>query len=175
MRNSFDSLRDGWFKHFLTRRGIVIRNEYHEDRQRFVEHLIENIMHSSPKILWVSLPIFAMILNILYFRHKKTFFYVNHGIFTIHVYCATFILLLMTILAQKLGYLAPWTWVHVITILVMVALSLWMLIYLYKAMRGFYGQGRGKTFLKYCIIFCTAGLINICLLAIFMLISVFSV
>src|SRR5262249_23217462 len=49
-----DSLRDGWLKHFITRRGIVIRQEWHEDRARFFEHLMENILHSFPKILWIS-------------------------------------------------------------------------------------------------------------------------
>ncbi|HVU98453.1 MAG TPA: DUF3667 domain-containing protein [Puia sp.] len=170
-----DSLRDGWLKHFITRRGIVIRQEWHEDKARFVEHLMENILHSFPKILWISLPIFALILNILYFRHKKTFFYVNHGIFTIHVYCATFIQLFLILMLYLIGRASASGWVHLITGLATFAICLWTLIYLYKAMRGFYGQRRAKTFLKYFIVMGLMFWINIILLTVFLLISVFSV
>jgi len=170
-----DSLRDGWLKHFITRRGIVIRQEWHEDKARFVEHLMENILHSFPKILWISLPIFAMILNVLYFRQKKTFFYVNHGIFTIHVYCATFIQLFLILMLYLIGRASDSTWVHIITGLVTFAICLWTLIYLYKAMRGFYGQRRAKTFLKYFIVMGLMFWINLILLTVFLLISVFSV
>lgn len=169
-----DSLRDDWFTHFLTRRGIVIRQEWHEDKSRFIEHLFENILHSFPKILWISLPIFAMILNILYFRHKKTYFYVNHGIFTIHVYCATFIQLFLGLMVYQIGRSLPTGW-KVITVLVNFAIFLWMLIYLYKAMRGFYGQGRAKTLVKYFIVMSLMFFINLILLVLFLLISVFSV
>ena len=170
-----DSLRDGWFQHFMTRRGIVIRQEWKEDRRRFIEHLLENILHSFPKILWISLPIFAMILNILYFRHKKQFFYVNHGIFTIHVYCATFIQLFLAMMLYTLRKATEAHWLHVIIDLTNFAIFLWMLIYLYKAMRGFYGQRRAKTFLKYFIVMSLMFWINLFLLVVFLLISVFSV
>jgi hypothetical protein len=169
-----DSLRDGWLNRFFTKRGIVIRQEWHEDRRLFVEHLLENVMHSFPKILWVSLPIFAMILNILYFRHKQ-YYYVNHGIFTIHVYCATFIQLFLGMMLYTLRRHTSAQWLHITIDLANFAIFLWMLIYLYKAMRGFYGQGRGKTFLKYFITMWLMFWINLFLLIVFLLISVFSV
>jgi Protein of unknown function (DUF3667) len=168
-----DSLRDGWLKRWFTRRNILINEEYRAEPRLFKEHLEENILHSFPKILFVSLPIFALILNILYFRHKE-YYYVDHGIFTIHVYCATFILLLLAILLNRLDNALGWGWFHVISIILTVALSIYMMIYLYKAMRGFYHQRRAKTFLKYCITFFVAALINGILTTIFILISVFS-
>ena len=136
--------------------------------------LIENIFHSFPKILWISLPIFAMILNILYFRHKQ-YFYVNHGIFTIHVYCATFIQLFLFMVIYKIGKAVPPGWMHTIAVLIDFVVFLWMMIYLYKAMRGFYGQRRAKTFLKYFILFSLMTIINLILLVIFLAISVFTV
>ncbi len=170
-----DSLRDGWLKHFMTRRGIVIRQEWHEDKRLFIEHLMENILHSFPKILWISLPIFAMILNILYFRHKKQYYYVNHGIFTIHLYCATFIQLFLGLMIYLIRRATSAQWLHIILDLANFAIFLWMIIYLYKAMRGFYGQRRGKTFLKYFIVMSLMFWINLFLLVLFLLISVFSV
>jgi len=169
-----DSLRDGWIKHFITRRGIVIKEEWRDDKRLFVEHLLENIFHSFPKILWISLPIFALILNILYFRHKQ-YFYVNHGIFTIHVYCATFIQLFLAMMLFTIRKAATAQWLHIILDLANFAIFLWMLIYLYKAMRGFYGQRRAKTFVKYFITMGLMFFINLILLCLFLLISVFSV
>jgi Protein of unknown function (DUF3667) len=169
-----DSLRDGWLKRTIIRRTMLIQKEWKEDPRLFKEHLIENIFHSFPKILWISLPIFAMILNILYFRHKQ-YYYVNHGIFTIHVYCATFIQLFVFLMIYELGKVTPSGWLHTILVLLNIAVFIWMMIYPYKAMRGFYMQRRAKTFLKYFFVFSLMSIINLILLTIFLLISVFTV
>ena len=169
-----DSLRDGWLKRMFKRRIIVVNNEWHEDRRLFTEHLLENIFHSFPKILFISLPIFALIMNMLYFRHKQ-YYYVDHGIFTIHVYCATFILLLGAILLQALHSAVEWQWLKIILDIVIFALYLYMMIYQYKAMRCFYRQRRGKTLVKYMISFSIMNFINLILVCIFLLISLFSV
>lgn len=169
-----DSLRDGWFKTIVMRRMIHITQEWREDKHRFYDRLFENIYHSFPKILFVSLPIFALILNILYFRHKQ-YYYVNHGIFAIHVYCATFVLMLVSMLLDRLDKAIGVHWIHVIADILEFVLFLYIVIYLYKAMRGFYKQGRGKTFLKYFITFVSASIVNLILLVIFLLISIVSV
>ena len=169
-----EDMRDGWLKRVTTRKIIHLQEEYRNDKRAFNEHLKENLMHSFPKILFVTLPIFAMILNILYFRHKKRFYYVDHGIFTIHVYCATFILLLLYILLQKIAGSVGVAWIQVICYVLMFAVWVYILIYLYKAMRGYYGQGRFKTFVKYFITCLLAFIVNIFLLVLFFLISVVS-
>jgi hypothetical protein len=169
-----DSLRDGWLKHKVMERLIVATQEYHEDKRRYKERLLENIFHSFPKILFWSLPFFALILNILYFRHKQ-YFYVSHGIFTIHVYCATFILLLVSILLTTLSGWLGWGWFKVVSDLLQLALWFYIMIYLYKAMRGFYKQRRAKTFLKYFIACSVAFVVNLILFLIFLLLSFVSV
>lgn len=165
-----DSLRDGWLKHKVMERLIVATQEYHEDKRRYKERLLENIMHSFPKILFWSLPFFALILNVLYFRHKQ-YFYVSHGIFTIHVYCATFILLLVSILLNALSDWLGWGWFKVVSGLLQLALWFYIMIYLYKAMRGFYKQRRAKTFVKYFIACSVAFVVNLILFLIFLLLS----
>jgi hypothetical protein len=109
----------------------------------------------------------------LYFRHQK-YYYVDHGIFTIHVYCATFILLLLAMLLNQLSAALNWGWFRVIASIAIFVLSLYIMIYLYKAMRGFYKQGRAKTFVKYFITCSLAFILNLILLLIFLLISVIS-
>jgi hypothetical protein len=169
-----DSLRDGWFTRVMKHRLITIGEEYHKDKKSFKEHFAENFFHSFPKILFFSLPFFALILNILYFRHKQ-YYYVDHGIFTIHLYCANFILILAMMLLSKLSDLAPWGWLQVLTGFLIFGIWVYMLIYLYKAMRGFYKQGRAKTFLKYFITFFLAFIVNLIILLIFILISAITI
>jgi Protein of unknown function (DUF3667) len=165
-----DSLRDGWLKHKVMDQLIVATQEYHEDKRRYKEHFMENLLHSFPKILFWSLPFFALVLNILYFRHKQ-YFYVSHGIFAIHVYCATFILILAAILLNALSNWLGWGWFKVVSDLLQLVLWFYIMIYLYKAMRGFYKQRRAKTFVKYFIACSVAFVVNLILLLIFLLLS----
>jgi hypothetical protein len=166
-----DSLRDGWFKRRLMEKLVVAQEEYIRDKERYKEKFLENLLHSFPKILFWSLPFFALILNVLYVRRKKQFYYVDHGIFTIHVYCATFLLLLICMLLGVLSDWAQWGWFKILTDILVFLICIYIMIYLYKAMRGFYKQGRFKTFVKYFITCCLAFVINLILLTIFLVIS----
>ena len=169
-----DSLRNGWFARILKRRLIAIGIEYHQDKKSWKQHFAENFLHSFPKILFFSLPFFALILNMLYFRHKQ-YFYVDHGIFTIHLYIANFILILIMVLLNKLSDLINVEWIQVIIGILNFLIWLYMLIYLYKAMRGFYKQGRFKTFVKYFLTCCMALVVNMILLMIFLILSAITI
>lgn len=170
-----DSLRDGWLKRTIMHKLIVANDEFRRDKKGYYERFGENLLHSFPKILFVSLPFFALILNILYFRRKKTFYYVSHGIFTIHVYCATFLLSLAIMLLTKLKGVVDMRWFSVLSGVAIFLMILYLCIYLYKAMRGFYGQGRFKTFVKYCLVCLLAFIVNTFLLVLFVLISAISI
>jgi hypothetical protein len=170
-----DSLKDGWLKRTLMRKIVAAGAQYEQDPQRFKEKFWENWMHSFPKILFWSLPFFALTLNVLYFRHKKQFYYVDHGIFTIHVYIAGFLLLLMCML---LSILTDWVgvhWLQIVTDILITVVCIYGFIYLYKAMRGFYKQRRAKTILKYFIVFWMAFIINLTLFLIFTILSAINI
>jgi hypothetical protein len=168
------SNRDGWFKTLAKRKLIAINAAYHKDKRGYFEHVRENFMHSFPKILFISLPFFALILKLVYVRRKQ-FYYTSHGIFAIHLYCSTFILMLVMILATNLHDAVSWKWLHVLMDVISFAVWIYMLIYFYKALRKFYGQGRFKTFLKYCIISFLAFMVNLFLMLLFILISAISI
>jgi uncharacterized protein DUF3667 len=170
-----ESARDSWMGRTFTRKIIAANEEYHRDKHRYWEHFIENLLHSFPKILFFSLPFFALFLNILYAREKKEFFYVSHGIFAIHVYCATFILILVTTLLNELKNVLDWRWLHILINILVAGIAFYIFIYLYKAMRGFYRQGRVKTFIKYFIMCTLSFILNLILLLIFLAISAVSV
>jgi hypothetical protein len=166
--------QDGWFSKLLKRKTIEIRNEMRADQKLFFEHFQEKLLHSFPKILFISLPFFALMLKLVYIRRPQ-FYYTNHGIFAIHLYCATFIILLVVLLFNKLQEIAAWEWVKVTCSVFITLAWLYIFIYLYKAMRNFYKQNRFKTIVKYLIINLLAFIINLLLFVLFVLISVISV
>ncbi|HTR29511.1 MAG TPA: DUF3667 domain-containing protein [Puia sp.] len=170
-----DSLRDGWLERRMMHKIIAANIEFRRDSRAYIAHVAENIMHSIPKVLFVSLPLFALILYLMYFRRRKTYYYVDHGIFTIHLYCATFILTMAAILIFQLAHAVGVGWVKVIAGILIFALCVYIVIYLYKAMRGFYRQGRFKTFAKYCLVCLLSFIINSIIFVIFILLSVVSV
>lgn len=170
-----DSLRDGWLERRVIHKIIAANIAFRKDPKEYFSHVAENIMHSIPKVLFVSLPLFALILYLVYIRRRKTFFYVDHGIFAIHLYCATFILTMTAILIYQLVHAVGLGWVKVIGGILIFALCLYIVIYLYKAMRGFYRQRRFKTFVKYCIVCGLSFIINSIIFVIFILLSVVSV
>jgi hypothetical protein len=141
--------RDGWFTRSVKRKEIHLSEKMKKEGAPAVfTQLLDKFMHSFPQILFLSLPLLALILQLLYIRRRKQFFYVNHGIFLIHIYIYSFINLLVYFSLGKLGEAMGWNWMPWIQFL----LALHALWYVYKAMRNFYGQGRLKTFTKFFLL-----------------------
>ncbi len=98
-------------------------------------------------MLFVSLPLFALILKLVYIRRKQ-FYFSDHGVFTIHLYVFSFLFLLVVFGIGELEKVTGWGDLEWVTIL----LFLLLFFYLYKAMRKFYGQRRAKTFIKFMLV-----------------------
>ena len=161
--------RDGWIVRQIQKKQIEVNGRYRSNPEEGLRAFSETIMHKLPYLLFISLPLFALILKLLYIRRKE-FFYADHGIFTIYHYIFSFILLLFAFGFNKLQDLTGWGvfgWINFVLYL------LW-LFYLYKGMRNFYRQRRGKTILKYILLHIAALVVNIVLLAIFFFLSVFT-
>lgn len=145
--------RDPWFKRIANRRLIILHEEYHENKKGFQKELTESTMHTFPKILFVSLPFFALMLRLLNIRRRKEILYVDHAIFTIHLYCASFIIILAMMLISKLSDIVGtgnYDWIPDIILILL------FFFYQYKAMHNFYRQGRAKTIVKMVILdFCS--------------------
>jgi len=160
--------RDGWFKSRLARKEISINLKYGNDPKGAAQKLGQNVLYRLPYMLFVSLPLFAFILQLLYIRRKQ-FYYADHGVFTIHLYIFSFILLLVVFGLDELRDITGWGFIN----FVMVILFLGLNVYLYKAMRVFYGQRRLKTFIKYLLTALFSLLMMIVLLAIFFFFSAY--
>jgi len=104
-------------------------------------------MHSVPQMLFISLPILALILKLLYIRRKQ-FYYVSHGIFAIHLYIFIFISLLVIFALSRVKSEVNWSIFGFLSAILIVGLF----VYEYMALKNFYRQGWIKTFFKFFLL-----------------------
>ncbi|MES2773129.1 MAG: DUF3667 domain-containing protein [Bacteroidota bacterium] len=144
--------RDGWFIRTLLKKQISLDNKYRYDANGFIMVLKEKFIHSLPQMLFISLPLFALVLQLLYIRRKQ-FYYTDHGVFSIYHFIAVFIIMLFLLGLEKLWNATGWTVFKYMSI----GCLLYILFYLYKSMRNFYQQRRGKTIIKFILLCMVAG------------------
>ncbi|OSZ80158.1 hypothetical protein CAP36_02555 [Chitinophagaceae bacterium IBVUCB2] len=140
--------RDGWFMRRLTKKQIEVNNKYRKNPEEAWKKLGNNILHKLPYMLFVSLPLFALILRLVYIRRRKDFYFADHGVFTIHLYVFSFLLLLVVFIIAEIENVVRSGELEWVVILLFIGLF----FYLYKAMRNFYKQRRAKTFLKFLLV-----------------------
>jgi len=164
------SKRDNWFTSLMVKKAIQINEKYGHDNKKIGEAIIEKFQHYFSRMLYISLPLFSLFLWFLYRRNKNHFF-VDHLIFSIHIYCAFFIILFIVKLVNGLTNLVFDKTFLFVTLLTPILLFL----YLYKALRNHFNQSRGKTILKFLILnFLTIVLMGI-LMFLFIMLSLFNI
>jgi hypothetical protein len=132
-----------WLKRRLTPERLVkICEDMKKDNGRqFLRNLYDNI----PIALIVLLPIMAFVLKLLYPLSRR--YYVEHLLFFVHFHAFLFLILTLQILVGRLNSLLPTP--EAAGILIIVAASFYVPVYLFVAMRRVYGQGRLVTAFKY--------------------------
>jgi hypothetical protein len=81
---------------------------------------------------------------------------VDHGIFSIHLYIFSFLILL-----GLFGLRALHSATHLEIVAWMeFAVIVYAFVYYFKSMRRFYGQSRGKTWLKYILLFIMSSIVQ---------------
>jgi hypothetical protein len=152
-RKSYDSaLAHGkdhnWIERQLVYKQIELNEKYKGNSKAFISTLINSLLHSIPQMLFITLPLFALWLKLMYARRRQ-YYYVDHAIFTVHLFVFIFILELVIMGLNKIAdATAALNWFKYISGI----LTLGLFFYIYKAMRNFYRQGRGKTILKFLIL-----------------------
>jgi hypothetical protein len=155
--------RHSYLTQKIVSREIELRNKHKNDLKG---HLLESYFHSFPQIAFLSLPLFALILQLLYVR-RKNFYYVNHLIYTIHYYCAMFVGgLILFGLSKTQSY---FNWINWLNGFIYIGLF----YYGYKSMRLFYGQSRIKTLTKYFISGFLGLMTTLVLFVLFFILSIF--
>ena len=122
-----DSLEAGIEKNFLLKANALAKKGAEGGRLFWQE-----VLNQIPKVMFLILPIFALILKVLYIRKK--IYYINHLIFSLHAHTILFLYLLFAILFPKWYVITP------------VVFGIW--VHLFFSMRNVYKQSRLMTMLK---------------------------
>ena len=152
-----------WFTRRVTKERLqqVCEKVLADKGRSFINQLLDNV----PAALFVLLPLMALILKMLYPLSKR--YYVEHLLFVLHFHAFFFLILTLEVLFSRFV-----TWLSLpleLTNLSVFVVSVYVPIYLYKAMRRVYAQGRILTILKFFMLVLTyvAGLSVMLLFAAF--------
>ncbi|MDR3527883.1 MAG: DUF3667 domain-containing protein [Rhizomicrobium sp.] len=91
-----------------------------------------------PRILFVLLPIFALLLTLFYRGQRKHFFFVDHLVFSFNIHSFLFVVLIGAAIAAQL---LSGIWVARLTLLV-------LSVYFFLSLKSFYGQSWVATAVK---------------------------
>ena len=100
--------------------------------------LLSNFMHNLPRAMFLFLPLLAAVMMLLYWHPRH--YYVEHLLFLVHNHAFAFLVILVagligTLLPPAAAFVGPIT-------------ALYIVWYLYRAMRVMYAQGRVRTAAK---------------------------
>ena len=138
-----ESERDHFIRRHFVKKVILVNEYARKHPHTFGPEILSRFRHSLPQMFFVSIPFFAFLLYLLYIRRRRAFYYVSHGIFSIHFYCAAYMFFLGFSLIG---------WVVGRPLLFQGFAAIVSFFYLYMAMRRFYKQSRAKTVLKYLVL-----------------------
>lgn len=97
------------------------------DRKELIERFAENLSHNLPKLMFLLIPVFALILKLIFIR--KRIYFVDHAVFTLHFHSFAFLIMLILLLLFFItGFTVPLFWLLAL-----------LIVYLFLAIRFFYG------------------------------------
>lgn len=134
-----EAKRDGWFERKLNLKVIEINKHYNKDDAKFGEDFKQAFLDNFSKVLFWLLPFFALVLKLLYIR--QDYFFSEHLVFSIYSYNFFFLAGSLQMLVDQVSWLG---WLATL-------IGFWIFFYLLFAMKRMYGQGWGKTILKFSL------------------------
>ena len=140
----------------------AINSGTYAQQQTARTHLILGMFSAAPTVLFVLVPVFALLLKIFYIFKRRL--YMEHVIVAMH--SQAFLMLSMLVLLA-LDVLRKWLvphvgWLNILFLPLRTAALIWILVYLFLMQKRVYGQGWTMTTLKYgCIGICYTILIGL--------------
>ena len=114
------------------------------------ELLLRQIKSQAPQMMFFLLPVFALILKLLYLFSKR--YYMEHLILALHTHAFIFVMLMLWIPLDMLDGLAGLpAWLERVISTALTGWFLWILIYLFLCQKRFYGQSLRMTTGKYLL------------------------
>ena len=135
--------RDRGVEHWIKKK-IARANGKFKSSSELLTLLSEKFSAQLPKLLFISLPLIALLLAALYIRRKQ-WGYADHAILTLHLFSATFLLLAINLIFSLLFKSLHW---NLINRILEIGFGILFPIYYYSSLRNFYAQTVGKTIWK---------------------------
>jgi hypothetical protein len=132
--------RDNGIERYFSRKFIQLKEESGDDDKALMKRFLTAFLDNIPKMIFFLLPVFALILKLLYIR--RDFYYSEHLVFSVMYYDFMYLIGIVGLLCSLVSWL---DWVSSV-------LTLIGFFYLYKAMRKVYKQPRAKTILKFFLL-----------------------
>jgi hypothetical protein len=164
------SKKDNWLDAVIKKKGIELNEKYGGDNLKIGKALIEKFENYFSRMLYISLPIFAFFIWVLYRRNKNHFF-VDHIIFSIHIYCAFYIILFITQIVSIVNDFFS----DQLSLIIAFIVPLSLVFYLYKSLKNHFNQSRKKTLLKCLILILLTMFLMATLMVIFFMFSLFNI
>lgn len=151
-RAQYDSLlaigaiKHSWLKKQDTYKRLEINERFKYNPSAANIEIFQSVLHSIPRVIFFSLPLLALWLKLIY-RKRKTFYYVSHGVFTVHFLTLCLISVLFIMFIHLTSVWVHLSWLNYFSILIGLA----MMHYLYLAMRYFYKDKGWSGFWRYIL------------------------
>ena len=142
-----------------------IKDKY-KGQKSFIHAFIEEILNRLPQVLFITLPLLALILKLVFIR-RNHYWYIDHLIFVLHMATSFFILLFVQKGLELLASSTDWSAFSLISRLLGFG---WFIFYLISFKR-FFEKGWPKTLLFF---FLTSVLHSVVFIVVFVLLSVFA-
>lgn len=98
-----------------------------------ITSVLRDLLEYAPHMVFLLLPLFALILKLLYIRRSR--YYAEHFVFALHVHAFVFVMFIVM-------FILPWDWINGLSML-------WIMIYVWLALRRVYRQGWFRTTVKW--------------------------
>jgi hypothetical protein len=162
--------KDGFFKAYIQVRGIKIKQYFDEYKDKAILKIFDQFIHSFTSIMFISLPLIALILSLLFYRRKEHS-YVGNVIFLLHLYVYTFFLTFLILLIGNLTKSFNNSIFEILNFLIF----LLIIFYGFKSMKNYYNLTRKRAILKYTIFLFLSSFTMACLFILNFIITLFKI
>lgn len=136
--------RDGKISQYFTKQEIRLNKKFRENPKKAFFELINNFIHSFSSLFFISMPLIALWLNLIFYQ-KKSINFVGHFIFIAHNYIFDYIAIFIQLTLDKLGSIKGLGLLSSLSPLIFI----WICYYGYKSTKSFYGLTRGKSLIYF--------------------------
>jgi hypothetical protein len=149
----------GDWEYNLIKKSLIVKAKY--NRTELWEKFGEAAWRNVPKVLFLYMPLFALVLWL--FHGKRRWYYFDHGIFTLHYFSFLLLSSLVLFFFKKLmNSFGDNAIASVISGIGGFVAYVWMFYYFFPAHHRFYGESRAVSFIKSMMMF----FINVILMSI---------